>query len=146
MVNRWRVLEAAREIRAGAVIAYPTEAVWGLGCDPWNEEAVDRLLAIKNRSVDKGLILAGAASGFVAGMGHRCARHGGAAGERSSTGAGFVRAGGTVDFYLSQPSGPPGGTHADSCGAVFPRAGGFGFGWCPGWTQEPQPDSRFGNG
>ncbi len=57
MVNRWRVLETAREIRAGAVIAYPTEAVWGLGCDPWNEEAVDRLLAIKNRSVDKGLIL-----------------------------------------------------------------------------------------
>ena len=44
MANRWRVLEAAREIRAGAVIAYPTEAVWGLGCDPWNEEAVDRLL------------------------------------------------------------------------------------------------------
>ena len=57
MVNRWRVLETAREIRAGAVIAYPTEAVWGLGCDPWNEAAVDRLLAIKNRSVDKGLIL-----------------------------------------------------------------------------------------
>ena len=57
MVNRWRVLEAAREIRAGAVIAYPTEAVWGLGCDPWNEAAVDRFLAIKNRSVDKGLIL-----------------------------------------------------------------------------------------
>ncbi|MDP4987662.1 MAG: L-threonylcarbamoyladenylate synthase [Porticoccaceae bacterium] len=44
-------------IRQGGVIAYPTEAVWGLGCDPWNEEAVDRLLAIKNRSVDKGLIL-----------------------------------------------------------------------------------------
>lgn len=57
MVNRWRVLKAAQEVRAGAVIAYPTEAVWGLGCDPWNEEAVDRLLAIKNRSVDKGLIL-----------------------------------------------------------------------------------------
>jgi len=57
MVNRWRVQEAAREIRAGAVIAYPTEAVWGLGCDPWNEDAVDRLLAIKGRSVDKGLIL-----------------------------------------------------------------------------------------
>ena len=45
MVNSWRVQQAAREIRAGAVIAYPTEAVWGLGCDPWNEEAVDRLLA-----------------------------------------------------------------------------------------------------
>ncbi|MGY2291981.1 L-threonylcarbamoyladenylate synthase [Pseudomonas sp. SDO528_S397] len=57
MANRWRVQEAARDIRAGAVIAYPTEAVWGLGCDPWDEEAVDRLLAIKGRSVSKGLIL-----------------------------------------------------------------------------------------
>ncbi len=57
MVSSWRVQQAAREVRAGAVIAYPTEAVWGLGCDPWNEEAVDRLLAIKSRSVDKGLIL-----------------------------------------------------------------------------------------
>jgi L-threonylcarbamoyladenylate synthase len=57
MVNSWRVQQAAREVRAGAVIAYPTEAVWGLGCDPWNEYAVDRLLAIKNRSVSKGLIL-----------------------------------------------------------------------------------------
>ena len=49
------VCNKPREIRAGAVIAYPTKL--GLGCDPWNEEAVDRLLAIKNRSVDKGLIL-----------------------------------------------------------------------------------------
>ena len=57
MISTWRVQQAARAIRAGAVIAYPTEAVWGLGCDPWNEAAVDRLLAIKNRSVDKGLIL-----------------------------------------------------------------------------------------
>ena len=57
MVNSWRVQQAAREIRAGAVIAYPTEAVWGLGCDPWNEEAVERLLAIKSRLPDKGLIL-----------------------------------------------------------------------------------------
>ncbi|MBV6285443.1 L-threonylcarbamoyladenylate synthase [Pseudomonas aegrilactucae] len=57
MVNSWRVQQAAREIRAGAVLAYPTEAVWGLGCDPWNEEAVDRLLALKSRSVNKGLIL-----------------------------------------------------------------------------------------
>lgn len=57
MVNSWRVQQAAQKIRAGAVIAYPTEAVWGLGCDPWNEEAVYRLLAIKSRPVDKGLIL-----------------------------------------------------------------------------------------
>ncbi|MGV8940523.1 MAG: Sua5/YciO/YrdC/YwlC family protein [Lysobacter sp.] len=41
----------------GGVIAYPTEAVWGLGCDPFNEAAVLRLLAIKQRPVDKGVIL-----------------------------------------------------------------------------------------
>lgn len=57
MESSWRVQQAAREIRAGAVIAYPTEAVWGLGCDPWNEDALYRLLAIKGRSVEKGVIL-----------------------------------------------------------------------------------------
>jgi len=41
----------------GGIIAYPTEAIYGLGCDPFNEIAVKRLLAIKNRSIDKGLIL-----------------------------------------------------------------------------------------
>jgi len=57
MVSSWRVQQAAQDVRAGAVIAYPTEAVWGLGCDPWDAEAVFRLLAIKNRPVEKGLIL-----------------------------------------------------------------------------------------
>lgn len=41
----------------GALIAYPTEAVWGLGCDPWNETAVRQLLALKQRPLAKGLIL-----------------------------------------------------------------------------------------
>lgn len=41
----------------GGIIAYPTEAVYGLGCDPFNETAVNKLLAIKQRSVTKGLIL-----------------------------------------------------------------------------------------
>jgi len=41
----------------GSVIAYPTEAVFGLGCDPYNETAVMRLLALKQRPVSKGLIL-----------------------------------------------------------------------------------------
>ena len=44
-------------LSAGGVIAYPTEAVWGLGCDPFNEKAVMKLLEIKNRPVEKGLIL-----------------------------------------------------------------------------------------
>lgn len=44
-------------LRDGGVVAYPTEAVWGLGCDPSNDSAVQRLLHIKQRPVDKGLIL-----------------------------------------------------------------------------------------
>lgn len=47
----------AGAIRAGGVVAYPTEAVWGLGCDPLDEAATRRLLALKQRSADKGLIL-----------------------------------------------------------------------------------------
>ncbi|MGG7053756.1 Sua5/YciO/YrdC/YwlC family protein, partial [Salmonella enterica subsp. enterica] len=39
------------------VIAYPPEAVFGVGCDPDSETAVTRLLALKLRPVDKGLIL-----------------------------------------------------------------------------------------
>lgn len=47
-------------LRSGAVIAYPTEAVWGLGCDPANATAVTRLLALKQRPVEKGMILVAA--------------------------------------------------------------------------------------
>lgn len=54
-MNRLRI--AARVVRAGGLIAYPTEAVYGLGCDPHDESAVKRLLALKQRSVCKGLIL-----------------------------------------------------------------------------------------
>ena len=48
---------AVAALRRGGVIAYPTEAVWGLGCDPFDHAAVTRLLAIKQRPVGKGLIL-----------------------------------------------------------------------------------------
>jgi len=41
----------------GGIIAYPTEAVFGLGCDPDNAQAIEKLLRIKKRSPDKGLIL-----------------------------------------------------------------------------------------
>lgn len=47
-------------IQQGGLVAYPTEAVYGLGCDPENEAAVKRLLALKNRPAHKGLILIGA--------------------------------------------------------------------------------------
>jgi len=49
--------QAADVVRSGGVIAYPTEAVFGLGCDPLNMEAVERVIAVKGRSAAKGLIL-----------------------------------------------------------------------------------------
>src|SRR6476660_3748187 len=49
--------QSARALRRGGIIAYPTEAVWGLGCDPFDEAAVMHLLALKQREVAKGLIL-----------------------------------------------------------------------------------------
>lgn len=57
MATSLTIAAAARILQRGGVIAYPTEAVWGLGCDPFNETAVLRLLALKQRAVDKGLIL-----------------------------------------------------------------------------------------
>ena len=57
MVSSWRVQQMARVVRRGWVIAYPTEAVWGLGCNPWDSTAVYRLLALKQRPMNKGLIL-----------------------------------------------------------------------------------------
>lgn len=51
-------LRRCRDIlRHGGIISYPTEAVFGLGCDPLNATAVHQLLALKKRTVDKGLIL-----------------------------------------------------------------------------------------
>lgn len=55
-----RIQRAAQLMRAGNVVAYPTEAVWGLGCDPANAQAVARLLRLKHRSWRKGVILLGA--------------------------------------------------------------------------------------
>ncbi|MGB1191802.1 MAG: L-threonylcarbamoyladenylate synthase, partial [Pseudomonadales bacterium] len=58
--GRWQLTKALSALDNGEVIAYPTEGVWGLGCDPFNADAVNRLLAIKHRSMDKGLILVAA--------------------------------------------------------------------------------------
>ncbi|MFT6269277.1 MAG: tRNA threonylcarbamoyl adenosine modification protein (Sua5/YciO/YrdC/YwlC family) [Alphaproteobacteria bacterium] len=42
---------------SGQVFAYPTEAVYGLGCDPLNKDAVYKILSLKSREVEKGMIL-----------------------------------------------------------------------------------------
>lgn len=57
-MNNTSTIEHAAEVFCqGGIIAYPTEAVFGLGCDPDNDGAVRKLLSLKQRSVDKGLIL-----------------------------------------------------------------------------------------
>lgn len=53
----WQLQQARQAILGGGVIACPTEAVWGLSCDPLNADAVERLLRLKHRDVKKGLIL-----------------------------------------------------------------------------------------
>lgn len=58
--RRWQLHEAARTIRNGGIVAYPTEALYGLGCDPADEPAVLRLLDIKQRDMRQGLIVIGA--------------------------------------------------------------------------------------
>lgn len=56
-LNSTQITQAASILKNGGIIAYPTEAVYGLGCDPFNQTAVERLLNIKQREISKGLIL-----------------------------------------------------------------------------------------
>jgi len=56
----WHIKQAARIANHGGVIAYPTEAVFGLGCNPLDAAAVLRLLLLKRRKIDLGLILVAA--------------------------------------------------------------------------------------
>lgn len=55
--TRVRLIRARRVIGHGGVIAYPTESVYGLGCDPFDADAVARLRGIKARSDAQGFIL-----------------------------------------------------------------------------------------
>ncbi len=56
-MTRIHLEKAARILHRGGLIAYPTEAVYGLGCLPWERHAVERLLDVKHRSWRKGLSL-----------------------------------------------------------------------------------------
>lgn len=57
MANLSNVSQAVKVLKMGDVIAYPTEAVYGLGCDPFNLKAVEKLFHVKQRPVEKGVIL-----------------------------------------------------------------------------------------
>lgn len=57
---------AVAALRVGGVIAYPTEAVFGLGCDPANEGACARVFALKSRPLRQGVLLIGAEFAHIA--------------------------------------------------------------------------------
>lgn len=57
MPSDFAIRHAAHIIRHGGVIAYPTDTIYGLGCDPWNQEAVNRINSIKQRPLNKQFIL-----------------------------------------------------------------------------------------
>lgn len=57
---RWPIYQAGLILQTSGVIAYPTETVWGLGCDPFDGAALTRIMSIKQRDAHKGLILVGA--------------------------------------------------------------------------------------
>ena len=51
------IQEAVKVLREGGVILYPTDTVWGIGCDATDEKAVSRVFEIKRRSEAKSLVL-----------------------------------------------------------------------------------------
>lgn len=61
--------EAVRVLREGGVILYPTDTVWGIGCDATNEAAVQRIFEIKHRADSKSMLVlldgAGKLQGYV---------------------------------------------------------------------------------
>jgi L-threonylcarbamoyladenylate synthase len=65
LISEFRLRIAARHLGRGGIIAYPTEGVFGLGCDPFNPLAAARLLALKGRTLAKGFILIAADFGQI---------------------------------------------------------------------------------
>ena len=67
--DREDLQEALRVLRAGGVILYPTDTVWGIGCDATNAEAVQRIFDIKHRADSKSMLVlldgAGKLQGYV---------------------------------------------------------------------------------
>lgn len=49
--------EAIQTLKSGGVLLYPSDTIWGLGCDVRNDQAIDKILELKNRPASKGLIV-----------------------------------------------------------------------------------------
>ncbi|MGH8213630.1 MAG: L-threonylcarbamoyladenylate synthase [Rhodanobacteraceae bacterium] len=62
-----QIAEAVALLRAGGVLAYPTEAVFGLGCDPDNRTGFEKIFALKQRPPEQGVLLIAADFEQIAG-------------------------------------------------------------------------------
>jgi L-threonylcarbamoyladenylate synthase len=51
------ILNCITVLKSGGIILYPTDTVWGLGCDATNEKAVEKIFALKKRSDEKTMII-----------------------------------------------------------------------------------------
>lgn len=57
MIMDEEIRKAIEVLKAGGTVLYPTDTVWGIGCDATNKEAVDKVYKIKQRSESKSLIV-----------------------------------------------------------------------------------------
>ncbi len=57
MASNFSIRHAVHIIKHGGIIAYPTDTIYGLGCDPYNQQAVEKINAIKQRPLNKQFIL-----------------------------------------------------------------------------------------
>jgi L-threonylcarbamoyladenylate synthase len=51
------IINAAKTLKEGGIILYPTDTVWGLGCDPTNDSAVEKIFKVKKRKENNSLVL-----------------------------------------------------------------------------------------
>lgn len=57
MMFKYDIENCIKVLSSGGLILYPTDTVWGIGCDPTNEEAVSKIYKLKNRNESKSMIV-----------------------------------------------------------------------------------------
>ena len=68
MIPKADTLEASNIIKEGGIVIYPTEGIYGLGCDPLNSDSVDNIFQLKGREYDKRFIILSSSIGFLNGI------------------------------------------------------------------------------
>lgn len=64
--------EAVKVMRAGGIILYPTDTVWGIGCDATNADAVQKIYELKQRSDSKSMLVLVGSEGMLEGIVESC--------------------------------------------------------------------------